>query len=112
LAWYVAQIANRDGRHTVTFPDAPVVCVSADTLESAIERASHTLAWHLESMRAKGMAQPAPTRLAESNDEARATGAVYALVEIADCTEVAPARQMEELPRAQGTAMHRRAAII
>ena len=64
MAWYVARIVKQNGGHAVTFPDAPSVCVADALLEIAVERASQALAWHLDGLRAKGIACPQPTSLA------------------------------------------------
>lgn len=100
MAWYVAQIADCGATHAVTFPDAPDVRVSAATLEDAISRASETLEWRLESLRAKGIPAPGATPLAAFADRGDSHGAIYALVEIADARETFARAPQAQLRRA------------
>lgn len=87
MTWYVAQIADCGATHAVSFPDAPDIRVVAATLEDAIARASETLEWRLQDLRAKGIPAPGATPLAAFMDSPDSQGAIYALVEIADARE-------------------------
>jgi predicted RNase H-like HicB family nuclease len=98
MTWYVARIANHDGVHAATFPDAPPVCVSAATLEDVVERAAQALTWHLDDLRAKGIPCPRPTPLAAFHGAGDSPGAIYALVEIADTLEAAAAGPLTHEP--------------
>lgn len=110
MAWYVARIANQDGAFAVSFPDAPSICVRRASLEDAVERASHSLAWHLDSLRAKGIAPPAPTPMAQleraspAGSRTEGAPASFALIEIADDLQ-APA------PRVQAPAVETPPAV-
>ncbi len=109
MTWYVARIANKDGVHAVTFPDAPPVCINSDSLEDAVERASQALAWHLEDLRAKGISRPRATPLAAFDGAGGSAGAIYALVEIADAVDAAACGPLtqEPLQCAPVTPLHR-----
>lgn len=98
MTWYVARIANHDGAHAVTFPDAPPVCVSAPTLEDAVERAAQALAWHFEELRAKGIPCPRATPLAAFDGAGDSPGAIYALVKIADAVDASASGPLTQEP--------------
>ena len=106
MAWYIARIANQDGGFAVSFPDAPSICVVRPSLEDAVDCASQSLAWHLDALRAKGIAPPAPTPMAEleHGSQRKEAPASFALIEIADDLQ-APA------PRVQAPAVETPAAV-
>lgn len=106
MAWYVARIANQEGAFAVSFPDAPSICVRRASLEDAVECATRSLAWHMDALRAKGIAPPAPTPMAEleRGSQPKEAPASFALIEIADDLQ-APA------PRAQEPAVETPAAL-
>lgn len=90
MVWYVARIANQDGRFVVTFPDAPDVRVVRDTPEDALDLGAQALAAQLTAWRAKGIAPRAPTPLSAMSAEDQTKDC--ALVEISEHVSDADAR--------------------
>lgn len=90
MVWYVAHIANQDGRFAVSFPDAPAVRVVHETLEDALDLGAQALGAQIKAWRAKGISPRAPTPLSAMSAEDQAGNC--ALVEIAEHADDAQSR--------------------